>query len=161
MNHSEDDETLEQEAAETDEEQQEELDEGVENFEGLLAQVQSVAGAAEAFPGKFDELIEQATAVADQGGDPESVEELKAEAEDYIADIADLVKEADAAAKDEDAEGIAQAGLHIKEKIELLETLYEQAVIHAKSNAPAPAAPGSIPNATPALSLWAKRYGAG
>jgi hypothetical protein len=161
VNHSEDDETLEDEANESDDEQAQEADEGTENFEGLLSQVQSVASAAEGYADKFDELIDQAKASEDQGGDPESIEDLKDEAGDYIDEIESLMKEATAAAKDEDADGIAQAGLHIKEKLEILETLMAQAQVHAKTNQPAPPTPGSIPQATPALALWAKRYAAG
>jgi len=161
VNHSEGDETLEEEAAESEDTQAAEADEGTENFDGLLAQVQSEATKAEGYSTEFDDLIDQAKAAEDEGGDPDAVEDLKDEASDYLDEIAGLMKEADAARKDEDAEGIAQAGLHIKEKLELVDTLLAQARVHAKTNTPSPAKDGSIPTATPALALWAQRYANG
>jgi hypothetical protein len=160
VEHSEGDETFEEEAAESDDQQQLEADEGTENFDGLLSQVQAEASKAESYTTQFDDLVDQAKSVEDEGGDPDSVEDLKDEASDYIAEIDGLMKEAEAARKDEDAEGIAQAGLHIKEKLEIIGTLIEQAKVHAKTNTPAAPTEGSIPNATPALALWAQRYGA-
>lgn len=159
VQHPESTETLEDEAAESPDQQATEAEDGTENFEGLLGQVTSEASKADAYDQKFDDLIAQAKEAEDAGGDPDAVAELQEEAGDYIDDIAKLVKEAEKAAKDEDADGIAQAGLHIQEKCQIIDTLLQQAQVHAKSNQPAPPAAGAIPDNTPALSLWAKRYG--
>lgn len=161
VDHSEEDETLEEEASESEDEQSEEAEAGSENYDGLLSQVQSEAAKADGYAAQFDDLVDQATASEDEGGDPDAVESLKDEASDYIGEIAGLMKEAESARKDEDAEGIAQAGLMIKEKCELIETLLSQAAVHAKTNKPSPPTDGAIPTATPALALWAQRYNAG
>jgi hypothetical protein len=161
VTHDEDTETLEDEAAESEDEQAAEAEEGTENYDGLLGQVQTEAAKADGYVTAFDDLVDQATASEDEGGDPDAVESLKDEATDYIKEIVGFLKEAESARKDEDAEGIAQAGLMIKEKCELIETLLQQAAVHAKTNTPAPPADGAIPTATPALALWAKRYNAG
>jgi hypothetical protein len=160
MDHDETNETLEQEAAESPEEQAEEAEAGSENFDGLLTQVETEASKSEGLLTQFDDLMAQADAVVDEGGDPDAIESLKADAEDLVGEIEGYLKEAQAARKDEDAEGIAQAGLMIKEKNELLETMLSQAAIHAKTNKPSAPTKGSIPDATPALKLWAQRYGA-
>lgn len=151
-------ETLEDEAAETPEEQETEQEEDTENMEGLLGQVQSEAANADSLLGQFDAIAEEASTNQEQGGDPDSVNELKEEAQEYVDEIADLLKEAESAAKDDDANGVAQAGLHIKEKCALIETLLQQATVHAATNQPAPKAEGALPDAAPALSLWAQRY---
>ncbi len=159
VQHSEPTETLEDEALETPDEQEQELEAGAEDMAGLLSQVQSVATQGEGYLAQFDDLIAEAQTSEDTGGDPDSIEGLKEDAQGYVDEIADLVKEAESAAKDEDANGVAQAGLHIQEKCELLETLLQQAMVHAKPNTPAVPAEGALPDATPALSLWAQRYG--
>jgi hypothetical protein len=158
VEHSEGTETLEEEASETPEEQEAEAEEGTEEFDGLLAQVQDEAGKGETLLAQFDALIETAKENEDAGGDADAIEDLKAEAEDYLSEIEGQMKEATAARKDEDANGIAQAGLYIKEKNELIQTLLDQAAVHAKTNQPPPAKAGSIPNAAPALAVWAQRY---
>ena len=158
--HDEHAETLEEEAAESEEQQDEEAAAGAEDYDGLLSQVESEASKGESYLAQFDDLIEQASAVADEGGDPDAIESLKDDASDCLSEIEGQLKEAQAARKDEDANGIAQAGLHIKEKNELIETLLAQAAVHAKTNTPSAPKEGSIPDATPALKLWAQRYGA-
>lgn len=160
MSHDETDETLEQEAAESEDQQAAEAEAGSENFDGLLSQVETEASQGEGFLAQFDDLIDQAEASVDEGGDPDAIEGLKADAQEYLDEIEGYLKEAQAARKDEDAEGIAQAGLMIKEKNELIGTLLSQAAVHAKTNKPSAPTEGSIPDATPALKLWAQRYGA-
>ena len=158
---AESEETLDDEANETPEEQQEEQDEGTENMEGLLGQVQGEAAKVDGYLQQFDDLADEASSAEEQGGDPEAVNTLKEEAQEYADEIADLIKEAESAAKDDDANGVAQAGLHIREKCQLIETLLTQAAVHAQTNQPAPKGEGSLPDAAPALSLWAQRYSRG
>ena len=69
-----------------------------------------------------------------------------------------MMKEVDAAAKDEDAEGMASQGLAIQKHCEIIQQLLQQAQTHATGHQPAPKEPGSIQSNTPALSLWAQKY---
>jgi hypothetical protein len=160
MDHNETNETLEQEASESPDEQTEEAEAGSENFDGLLTQVETEASKSEGLLTQFDDFIDQAEMAVDEGGDPDAIEALKSDATDLVGEIDGLLNEAQAARKDEDAEGIAQAGLMIREKNELLSTLLAQAAVHAKTNKPTAPTKGAIPDATPALKLWAQRYGA-
>jgi len=69
-----------------------------------------------------------------------------------------MVKEAEQAAKDEDAEGVARQGLGIQKHLEMIQAHLQEAQIHARGHQPAAPEPGSIQNQTPALAAWAANY---
>lgn len=159
-----DQETLEDEAAESDETQAAEAEAGEEDFDSLYSQVEEIASKLQSAGDRFDDLIDQAEAVADEGGDPDAIEDLKSDAERYIKDGDKLVKLAEKAHKSEDSDGIAQAGLKLKKLCEVVDALIAEAEIHAGTSSPSAAdveaASKPAPVQTPALALWAKRYGA-
>lgn len=154
-------ESLEDEAAESPEEQSQEAEAGVEDFGALLQQVEAVQTDAAKIREDLDATLEAAKEAEDVGGDPDEVEDAIEDADKLIEEIAELYKDAEDAADDEDADGIAQAGLFAKEKLELLKQLAKTAKVHATANQPDPKAvdPGTgEPVEKPALKLWAEKY---
>lgn len=154
-------EDLEAEAAETPEEQAAEAEAGVEDFQALLAQVQAAEDSAAGYLEELTTMQDAAEASSDVGGDPDAIGKLIEEAEGLSKEIADLVQDAADAADDEDADGIAQAGLLAKEKCELMGALVAKAVPLAQANKPAEDAVDPTtgePAEKPALAMWAERY---
>jgi len=152
-------EDLEAEAAESPDEQAAEAEAGVENFDALLQQVTAVKEEAAAAIEQLQSLREAAEAAEEHGGDPDAIDDLIKKAEALSEEIDDSIEDAESAAKDEDANGIAQAGLIAKEKAELLKALVAEATVHAEMNAPPTENPETgEPEEEPALKLWANRY---
>lgn len=152
-------EDLAAEAAESPDEQAAEAEAGVENFDALLEQVVAVKDEAAAAVEQLQSLRETAEAAEEHGGDPDAIDDLIAKAEKLSEEIDESIEDAEAAAKDEDANGIAQAGLIAKEKAALLKALVAEAAVHAEMNAPPTENPETgEPEEEPALKLWASRY---
>ncbi len=154
-------ETIEDEAVETEEEQAAELAAGLEDIEAILAQVREAADEVTAIRESCDEILADAKDAEEMGGDPDAVEDVMGELDGLVEEIADLLADADDAAESEDANGVAQAGLHVKEKLALAKALIDQAKVHAGTNEPDTEAVNEAtgePDEMPALSLWAQRY---
>jgi len=152
-------EDLAAEAAESPEDQAAEAEAGVEDFDALLSQVTKVKDDAAATVEQLQSLREAAEAAEEHGGDPDAIDDLIKKAEKLVEEIDESIEDAEDAAKDEDANGIAQAGLLAKEKCELLKALVAEAEVHAAMNTPPTENPETgEPEEEPALKLWASRY---
>ena len=152
-------EDLAAEAAESPDEQAAEAEAGTENFDALLEQVVKAKDDAAASVEQLQSLREAAEAAEDHGGDPDAIDDLIKKAEKLSEEIEDSIEDAEAAAKDEDANGIAQAGLIAKEKADLLKALVTEAEVYAAMNTPPAENPETgEPVEEPALKLWASRY---
>jgi len=157
-------ETLEDEASETPEEQDQEAEAGTEDLDSLVGQVNAAAESASAYRKQLDDILDQAKAAETEGSDPDEVEHCITTVEDLLDDIESELKDAEASAKDEDANGVAQAGLNIQKYVALIKHHVDMAQVYAEGNTPLPPeksedTPSPAPEDTPALALWAKKYG--
>lgn len=151
-------ETLEEEAAESPEQQDEEVVTGTEDFAALQTQTEAAGEEAQGYRDELDEVLKDAKANEDLGGEPDEVEKLIEEADTLLDEKEDLKAKFDDAVAGEDPNEAAVQGMKIQEIAQHIKGLVEQA--HAYAGANQTDEEPSEENPAPALATWADQYSA-